>query len=250
MLLSVESEPLAAGTPFPARVTFRALDEIARDAPVDYHLHTHWTDGTASAHTMALTAQARGIRAILFSEHIRHTSDFFPAFQAQARALEIKGVTIFVGVESKTLDHDGTLDLTLEVAKLCDALVASVHSPPAYVKGASSWSNYNAAEAVQLEFELAMGIVTRSRAHILAHPMGMSIARFGARPIHELRALARACAEYDKVFELNPRYCADVPAWLEIVTMAHCKISFGSDAHRADDVGKAWEVFAQTQRRA
>ncbi len=239
--------PLAPRAPFLARVAFQSLREMQRGAPVDYHLHTNWTDGTASAQEMAVAAQVRGMSAILFSEHIRHTSTFFPAFQQQVRALNIEGVNIFVGTESKVLDHDGTLDIAPEIAMMCDALVASVHSPPAYVKGTSSWTNYDAAEAVKLEFDLAMGIVTRSRAHVLAHPMGMSIVRFGARPMEELRALARACAEHDKAFELNPRYCTDADAWLEIVNKANCKISFGSDAHQVKDVGRAWETFARAQ---
>jgi histidinol phosphatase-like PHP family hydrolase len=112
------------------------------------------------------------------------------------------------------------------------------------VNGADpSWSKIEPEAALELEFKMAMAIVTKSRAHILGHPMGMVVTRFNLRPLEQLYELAEACCAYDKAFELNTRYCANSQDWIDIVRRAGCKVSFGSDAHKVSDVGSAWQIF-------
>jgi putative hydrolase len=217
------------------------MDATRRAVPVDYHMHTTHTDGTATSLEMAQAAAACGIGEILFSEHVRHTSTYFPAFAREIRLLDLPGLKTWVGAEAKILNENGELDCTPEIAALCDALIGSVHSPPAPAGG--SWAKLSESEAVELEFRLALAIVTKSRAHILGHPMGMAITKFRTRPLKQLRILAEACLEHNKAFELNGRYCLSSAEWLAIVTDVGCPVSIGSDAHTAAAVGSAWLTF-------
>ena len=218
-------------------------DQAVRSAPFDFHLHTNHTDGTADTQAMADSALASGIATMLFSEHVRHTSTYYPGFVSEIRQLNKDGLRAHVGVETKVLNLGGELDCSPEIASLCDAIVGSVHSPPADSGG--SWSNMAPEAAEELEFELAMAIVTRSKAHILGHPMGMAVNRFGLKPLGRLAELASACRESGKAFELNTRYCSSPGEWVDIVRAAGCKVSFGSDAHRVQDVGSAWRLFRE-----
>ena len=97
--------------------------------------------------------------------------------------------------------------------------------------------------AVDLEFQLAMAIVTHSRANVLAHPMGMAVTRLELKPLRQLHELAAACRESGKAFELNTRYCSSPDDWIAVVKESGCRVSLGSDAHRTSDVGSAWRVF-------
>lgn len=230
-----------------ARISLETLARLDHSHMRDLHLHTNYTDGTASIYEMAEQAQNRGVTEILFSEHVRHTSTYFPEFAAQVRATDFEGVKIFVGVEAKVLNPDGQLDLSAETAAMCDAIIGSVHSPPGDGTTAASWSKMNPQDALALEFKLAAAIVTSSPAHVLGHPLGMCITKFQLQPLEELSELARLCAVHGKAFELNPRYCANVEAWLQIVTEANCPVSIGSDAHKVQDVGRAWDVFVARQ---
>jgi len=218
--------------------------EVQLSVAVDYHMHTEHTDGTASSQHMADAAVSKGIREILFSEHVRHTSTYYSSFVQEIRALSSSDLSIRVGVETKVLDVDGTLDCSKEIADQCDAILGSVHSPPLKNDGTvSHWSDLNAEDALKLELELAMGIVTKSRAHILAHPMGMAVTRFHLQPVEQVYLLACACRESDKAIELNTRYCPNPKDWIDAVQRAGCKVSFGSDAHKTADVGSAWHLF-------
>jgi histidinol phosphatase-like PHP family hydrolase len=210
--------------------------------PVDYHAHTTHTDGTASVQAMATAAAQAGLAELLFSEHVRHTSDYYPEFAAEVLALSVPGLIAWLGAEAKILDFEGRLDCPAAVADQCEAVIGSVHSAPG--AGGVRWPQLEAGAALELEFRAAEAIIRRSQAHILGHPLGMVIRHFKLQPLDHLYRLAVACREMGKAFELNSRYCPDPAAWISIVTEAGCPVSFGSDAHVTEDVGKAWQVFA------
>lgn len=231
--------------PGPARPTalrLAPLSEIDPNVPIDYHLHTNYTDGSASPAEMADAASLNGIAEMLFTEHVRHTSTFWPDFKRDVDDQKKPNLNTLTGIETKVLDMDGSLDCPTAIVPMCDAIVASVHRPPD-TQGANSWHEIDVKSAVELEFRMAMSIVNKSRANILAHPMGMTVSRLGLQPLDQLYALARACKETDKAFELNTRYCANPKTWIDIVTSAGCSVSIGSDAHRTEDVGSAWRLF-------
>jgi putative hydrolase len=207
-------------------------------------VHTIFTDGTASVKEVAEEGLRVGIEEILFSDHIRHDSKYFPEFVEQINGVNLPGIKTYVGIETKILDLNGTLDCTQEIGEMCAAIIGSVHSPPlgGRIK-TQSWRDIGVEIAIELEFQLAMAIVTKSQAHILGHPFGMVVKHFGYCPVGYLETLANTCREYNKAFELNPCYCIDQALWIDTVKNAECKVSLGSDAHQICEVGSAWNVF-------
>ena len=235
---------LATGKPTPAPLTCVPWETIDTTVAVDYHVHTSYTDGTASVRQMADAAASSGIRDLVFTDHVRHTSTYVPSYAAEIRSLQCPGLNAHAGIESKILGLDGSLDCTEEIASICNVIVGSVHSVPPQVYGKIKWwDQLDTHTAVELEFELALAIVAKSRAHILGHPMGMVVACCDVQPLDELHDLACACREFDKAFELNTRYCPAPELWIDIVRSAGCKVSIGSDAHAVSEPGKSFEVF-------
>jgi putative hydrolase len=228
---------------------FSPWEEVRRGPAVDFHLHTAHTDGEASPEAMAKAAEKAGIRRVLFCEHVRRSSAYFPAYQEEVLRLRTPDFTAHLGVETKVLDLQGGLDCAEAVARSCDVVVGSVHSLPPDAQGQPRpWAGLSGEEAVRLEYEYAASVIRSSKAAILAHPMGMSITLFRARPEREIRALARLCRECGKAFELNPRYCPDPQAWVAIVRDERCFVSVGSDAHSPREVGRSWQTFVSEVR--
>jgi putative hydrolase len=238
--------PLSPGIPFPVKLELPKLRDIDHNSPVEHHVHTAYTDGENSVLENMLAARSAGLVKILFSDHVRSDTSYFPSLVEEVRSLSFENLRSYVGVETKVLNSDGTLDCSTEIAASCDAIVGSVHSPPVQGTGRfARWERLDVESAMRLEFELAMAIVSKSRAHILGHPMGMVIKHFNVVPLEYLLKLAWACRDHDKAFELNARYCPSPRAWLETVTKAQCKITLGSDAHTSSEVGRAWKMFIQ-----
>jgi len=239
---------LEPGDPYPTALTLKPLDERETSFSVDYHMHTTYTDGLASPAAMIETARAIGIDDVMITDHARHDSTYLPDLAREIDGLEHAGITVHLGVEVKALDVDGGLDCSPRIAKSVEGIVGSVHRFPDGRGGVLEWSALDAVDALEVEFELALAIATRSRAHILGHPLGMAVTRYGLEPLEQLYRLAVACRESGRAFELNPRYCSNTEGWVEVVKSAGCKVSFGSDAHDTAGVGGAWRRFALEPR--
>jgi len=102
----------------------------------DLHVHSDWTDGTASVEEMARAAQARGYEYMALTDHSRRVAmahGLDPANVArQIREIaklngKLKGFTILKGIEVDIL-KDGHLDLPDTTLAKLDVVVASVHS--------------------------------------------------------------------------------------------------------------------------
>ena len=73
-------EVLSPGCPFPAKIELCVWEALDPDCPSDYHVHTSHTDGAAGVKEMARAAVSRRMVKILFSEHVRHQSEYFSSF--------------------------------------------------------------------------------------------------------------------------------------------------------------------------
>ena len=102
----------------------------------DLHVHSDWTDGTASIEAMAAAAQACGYEYMALTDHSRRVAmahGLDPArVSRQIREVDklnakLKGFTILKGIEVDIL-KDGRLDLPDSILSRLDIVVASVHS--------------------------------------------------------------------------------------------------------------------------
>ena len=102
----------------------------------DLHVHSDWTDGTATIEAMAAAAQARGYEYMALTDHSRRVAmahGLDPArLSRQIREIDklngkLKGFTILKGIEVDIL-KDGDLDLPDSILAKLDVVVASVHS--------------------------------------------------------------------------------------------------------------------------
>ena len=107
-----------------------------RDMRGDLHVHSDWTDGTASIANMAAAAQACGYAYMALTDHSRRQTmshGLDPVKVArQLREIDkingtLKGFTILKGIEVDIL-KDGELDLPDATLAQLDVVIASVHS--------------------------------------------------------------------------------------------------------------------------
>ena len=119
---------LAPGRPSTIQLELNTWEETDYSTPFDYHIHTTYTDGTASVVEMAEAAVSNGVSKILFSEHVRHTSNYFQSFMSEVRRLQYSGLEAYVGVETKILDTKGSLDCSPIIASECDAIIEASKS--------------------------------------------------------------------------------------------------------------------------
>ncbi len=161
-----------------------------------FHVHTTWSDGTASIADMARAAADARFAYLGISEHSRAASYARgldrKRLRAQARAVaeagrEVPQIVLFHGVEVDVLP-DGSLDLDDATLAGLDFVVASVHTE--LEMPAASMT------------ERLVRAVTHPLVTILGHPTGrLLLGRRGY--VFDVDAVASAAAENDTFLEIN-----------------------------------------------
>jgi DNA polymerase (family 10)/putative hydrolase len=161
------------------------------------HLHTQYTAGTSTVDEYCEQAVKNRLRLLGFSEHVRRELKYeYDALLADIeRARQRFQLTILSGCEAKVLDLDGSLDVTDEVLRRCEIVVASFHSFPhddkeSYLKALSN-------------------VIRHPRVDIWGHPTLFLKRRGLSLTDQDIRYVASLCKEYHVLIERNLRY--DLP---------------------------------------
>lgn len=203
---------------------------LPREFRADLHLHTAWSDGSASVNTMAKAVVANGLQYFAVTDHSRTAKlqgGLTPPLwlrQANALALATPVCPVLHGIEVDIL-KDGRLDLPQSLLAGADLVVASVHS---------SWTDDIRVNTNRLLTAIESGCID-----ILAHPTSAIVGKPGVpdyfRPPANIdwAEVFEKCAKWQVAVEMN---CfpsrLDLP--LSLLSMAAntgCAISIGSDAH-------------------
>lgn len=220
----------------PAFVRFNDL--AAEHVNRDLQVHTVASDGEATISQLIERAQALGLAEIAFTEHVRRTSEYFPAFAQEVRARRGEaGVRAYVGLEAKAADEAGTLDAPEEALAEAEIVLGSVHRFPAAGGQWLAAEAFDYEEAARRELALSLGLLRRAPIHVLAHPGGMCQRAFGRFPGEYFRTLMRAALDRGVAVEINSKYTRDLDGFLSLCREVNPLVSVGSDAHRLSDLG-------------
>ena len=216
---------------------FNALDGDAVN--VEWHLHTSHTDGQAGVEEVLRAAQAKGLRSVAFTEHVRRSSIWFAAFAAAVReaASRFPDLEVLVGCEAKALDISGALDASDEILALCDIVLGSVHRVPDAAGEVRPFAEQSTEELHRRELELALGLIENGRISALAHPMGMLQRQRGIFPVESMRRILAAAARRGVAVEISSSYLVDWDGFLRLCGEADPPVSIGSDAHKVEELG-------------
>lgn len=195
----------------------------------DLHVHSDWTDGTASIAEMAAAAQARGYSYIALTDHSRRQTmshGLDPARVArQIREIgklnaKLSGFTILTGIEVDIL-KDGALDLPDATLAKLDVVIASVHSFFDLPREAQT--------------ERLIRAMHNPHVSIVGHPSGRLIGEREPYAI-EMDAVISAARELDCVLEINAEPdrldLNDIHA--QMAKSKGVKIAISTDAHSAN----------------
>lgn len=211
-----------------------SLDPLARKVASevfsDLHLHTAWSDGSASVNTMAKAVVARGLKYFAVTDHSRSSKvqgGLTPPLwlrQANALALAAPVCPVLHGIEVD-IHRDGTLDLPHSLLATADLVVASVHS---------NWT-----DDVRTNTDRILKAIESGFVDVLGHPTSALTGKPGVPDYSRAAAdvdwdeVFARCARWRVALELN---CfpsrLDLPiGLLKRAVDAGCAISLGSDAH-------------------
>ena len=192
----------------------------------DLHLHSRWSDGSATIEAMARNAQALGHEYMVLTDHsprltVAHGLSAERLEQQLADVAVLNEVMapfrILTGIEVD-INEDGTLDHSDEVLGGLDVVVASVHSKLRMAK--------------QEMTERMIRAIASPHVDVLGHCTGRLIGKRDPSTFDPDYVFA-ACAAFHTAVEINSRpERLDPPRPLLELAMQHgCYFSIDSDAH-------------------
>ncbi|HHW14287.1 MAG TPA: DNA polymerase/3'-5' exonuclease PolX [Firmicutes bacterium] len=195
----------------------------------DLHLHTEWSDGTASLREMREAAARLGYEYLAVCDHSRSLAiahgldgDRLRAQRREIAELNAEGhpVQLLAGVEVDIL-ADGRLDLEDDLLAESDLVVASIHS--------------GFRQEPERLFARAAAALRHPHVDILAHPTGRLL---GHRPPYALDvpALIELAVETGTVLEINasPDRLDLADVYVRQVVEAGGLVAIDTDAHSPD----------------
>ncbi|MCD6539165.1 MAG: DNA polymerase/3'-5' exonuclease PolX [Candidatus Omnitrophica bacterium] len=197
-----------------------------KDIKGDLHVHSKYSDGTASLTELSYQAQKKGYKYLGVCDHsqslkVARGLDVKTLFKKieEVRKLnkKFKDFYLLAGTEVDILS-DGSLDYPDEVLKELDLVVAAIHTG---FKQSKSQLTRRILSAIKNKY-----------VHIIAHPTGRL---FGVRDSYEidLDEILSACSDYNVALEINA-----YPQRLDLNDI-NCKkakekkvkLAIGTDAH-------------------
>ena len=161
-----------------------------------FHVHSDWSDGTATIEIMALAAKKLGYRYVGIADHSQtaaYAGGLKPK-EAKEQMQEIdalnkklKGVTILKGAEVDILP-DGTLDYPEDVLRMFDFVIISIHS------------KFNMSEK-EMTKRIIKGMSNKYTS-ILGHPTGRLLLAREGYPVN-MHEIIDAAAKYRVAIEIN-----------------------------------------------
>ncbi len=209
----------------------------------DLQMHSKWSDGSNSLEEMMTAAQLMGYEYIAITDHsggLRIANGMDDNhINLQLKMIEklndeFEGITIFKGLEVN-IDSDGKLDVSDEILKDLDVVIASIHSGFRQDRGKLT--------------DRIISAMENEYVNIIAHPTGRKIHQRKAYEL-DLDKVFESSIETDTYLEVNsqPDRLDLKDVYVKKALEAGCKLVINTDSHNRDSL-KNIEFGIATARR-
>jgi len=205
----------------------------------DFHTHTLYSDGECLASSIAEAAEASGLAAVAITDHGPELSvGIDPAkiplmLQDIESAREDANIPVLAGMEANVVNVDGAIDLDDEVIKKLDILVIGLHT-----SGAPTQK-----ELAKNYFLAIMNAMRNNRVDVIAHPFRLHNNLAPYLSPEEIDEFVKLAAEKGVAIEINSKYRVPDEELLRACLREGVKLSIGTDAHTAAEVGMVdWQM--------
>lgn len=202
----------------------------------DLHVHTHYSDGESTAAAMVEAAEARGLAAVAITDHGPVLSVGIPPNKIAPMLQDIElakgdaGIQVLAGMEANIINPDGEIDLDEGLVKRLDIVVMGLHKLRSL--------SHLPAELAREYLQAVMNAMERQRVDILAHPFQFHRYLAPYLSLGEIEEFAKLAAAREIAIEVNSKYRVPDEGLLRACLHEGVKLSIGTDAHTAAEVGR------------
>ncbi len=214
----------------------------------DYHTHTTFSHGKGSVRDNVEAAIQKGLTAVGIADHsISHFvygvkrskfGDYISCIESAKKEYDGR-IEVKAGIELNLVGLDGSVDMP-QSYKL-DIVLLGYHKLAVYSNIKTAWYFYTGRTRFGKKYtdrltDAYIRAVQKQRIDIIAHP-GYGI------PV-DFYKLAKACADYGTMIEINNKHAEMTEEELAGAATTGVKFVISSDAHAPGDVGEVSRAIA------
>ena len=215
---------------------------------MDFHIHSDYSDGSASLEDIVTEALRWRLEAIGIVDHVRGDADWLVDRQRRIDGLRDEygdDIEIFSGIEVKVKDEAGALNVLPEAVQKADFVVGSFHGVPADVEERAKVGGGKA--LVDWWHDCMCRLIDGDHeAQVVGHPdrvlvnRGLSIDRTRLDVLSERAASSRIFLEWNpaSVYPTQPFSAA-------LADRDAGNVTYGSDAHSIPELADAMRTRTQ-----
>jgi putative hydrolase len=194
---------------------------------------------------MVEMAETRGLEAMAFTDHgpeleVGMAREKLPAMLQDIRlAREAAGIPILAGIEANVADGTGRIDVDGPIMEDLDILLVGIHT----LEEAATPRDF--AENYLKRATLAVG---KNQVDVLAHPFFLHESLLPHLPLEDVKEFLRLAGDRSVAMEVNAKYRYPGADFISLCLQEGVKLSVGSDAHSAADVGRVDWPLAELKR--
>jgi len=205
----------------------------------DFHTHTLYSDGDCIASSIVEAAEASGLAAVAITDHGPELSvGIDPAkipmmLQDIWTAKEDANIPVLTGMEANVVNVDGAIDLDDKIIKKLDILVVGMHTLGTPMQE----------ELAENYFSAIMNAMRKNWVDVVAHPFRLHNDLAPYLSPEDITEFAELAAEKGIAIEINSKYRVPSEEFLRACLKEGVKLSIGTDAHTAAEVGMVdWQM--------
>lgn len=207
----------------------------------DFHVHTHYSDGTSEPVKMVEAATARGLKGIAITDHGPELSVGISPTKIGQMMNDVEivkkdaDIPVLLGIEANIIGLDGGIDIDEEALDRLELVVGGLHNlaSPARVS-----------EAIAKDYlETVMNTIKLQKIDVLAHPFWFheDLSKYISQ--EDMEDFAKLAMEKGVAIELNTKYHSPSREVLTTCLREGVKLSLGTDAHTPREVGDlTWQM--------
>lgn len=203
----------------------------------DFHVHTLYSsDGESTVSSMVEAAEARELAAVAITDHGPELSvgisphKIVPMLQDIELARKDARIPVLTGMEANIIGTDGEIDLDEWLVEKLDVMVVGLHRLKSL--------GHQPTELAREYLKSVMNVMERQRVDILAHPFRFHRYLASYLPPDEIAEFVKMAASKGVAVELNSKYRVPDENFLRECLREGVKLSIGTDAHTAAEVGR------------
>jgi len=194
---------------------------------------------------MVEMAETRGLEAMAFTDHgpeleVGIAREKLPAMLQDIRlAQEEADIPVLAGMEANVADGTGRIDVDEHVIDDLDIIVVGIHTIDEAATPRDFAENY---------LKRATLAIKKNKVDILAHPFFLHEPLLPHLSLEDVKEFLRLAGDRGVAMEVNAKYRYPGADFISLCLQEGVKLSVGSDAHSAADVGRVDWPLAELGR--